>query len=118
MHTQYSHVWCTPCNVISAVVLKQLTLVAAGAIASRISGLSVVTSHVQRCRERKLFSSGRMASGHLPLVHTHACMHTRTDNYNLASASANTIILVKCYNIIVLALALAVAQINVGACLL
>ena len=59
--------------------LKQLTLVAAGAIASRVSGLSVVSPQVQRC---KRFNSGRIASGHLPLVHTHT--HTHTDNYNLS----------------------------------
>ena len=44
---------------------KQLTLVAAGAIPSRVSGLSVVSPQVQRCLEIKRFSSGRIASGHL-----------------------------------------------------
>ena len=51
--------------------LKQLTLVAAGAIPSRISGLSVVSPQVQGCLERKFFSLGQIASGHLPLVQTH-----------------------------------------------
>ena len=50
---------------------KQLTLVAAGAIPSHVSGLSVVSHQVQQCLERKRFSSGRIASGHLPLIHTH-----------------------------------------------
>ena len=59
------------------IILKQLALAAAWAIVSHVSGLSVVTSHaqVQRYRERKMFSSGQMASGHLPAIHT----HTRTN---------------------------------------
>ena len=58
-------------NSALAFFLKQLTLVAAGAISSHVSGLSVVLPQVQRCLEIKCFSSGRIASGHLPLVHTH-----------------------------------------------
>ena len=50
--------------------LKQLTLLAAGAIASRVSGLSVVSPQVQRCLEIKHFSLGRIASGHLSLDRT------------------------------------------------
>ena len=56
--------------------LKQLTLLAAGAITNRVIGLSVVSPQVQRCLEIKHFSSGRITSGHLPLV--------QTDNYNLS----------------------------------
>ena len=48
---------------------KQPTLVATVAIASRVSGPSAVTSQVQQCQEGKPFRSGRMTSGHLPLVH-------------------------------------------------
>ena len=58
-------------NSALAFFFKQLTLVAAGVIASRIIGLSVVSPEVQRCLEIKRFSSGRIASDHLPLVHTH-----------------------------------------------
>ena len=58
--------------------MKQLTLVAAGAIASRVSGLSVVASKSTDAEKKDYFSSGRMASGHLPLVHTHA----RTNGQN------------------------------------
>ena len=54
--------------------LKQLTLLAAGAIPSRVH-VSVVSPQVQRCLEIKPFSLGRIASGHLPLVHTHACTY-------------------------------------------
>ena len=36
-------------NLALAFFLKNLTLLAAGAIASRVSGLSVVSSQVQRC---------------------------------------------------------------------
>ena len=58
-------------NSALALFFKQLTLAVAGAIASRVIGLSVVSPQVQRCLEIKRFSSGRIASGHLPLVHTH-----------------------------------------------
>ena len=48
-----------------AIILKQLVLVVAWAVASHVSGLSVVTSQIQRCQEIKHFHSGQMASGHL-----------------------------------------------------
>ena len=55
-------------------------IVMARAIASHVSGLSLVMSHaVQRCWERKLFSSGGIICGHLPLI----LMHTRTDKHKL-----------------------------------
>ena len=58
-------------RIASFLFLKQLTLVDAGAIPSRVSELSVVSPQVQQCLEIKHFSSGRIASGHLLLVHTH-----------------------------------------------
>ena len=64
------------------VVFKQLTLVAAGAIASRVSGLSFVTSKSTHAEKKELFVSGRMASGHLLLI-SHAHMHAQTQNSNL-----------------------------------
>ena len=45
----------------------------AGAIASRVSGLSVVTSKSSDAKKKKLFSLGQMASGHLPLGRTDKC---------------------------------------------
>ena len=49
--------------------MKQLTSVPAEAIHSHVSGLSVVLPQVQRYQERKKkFSSGRIASGYLPLI--------------------------------------------------
>ena len=45
-------------NSALTIFLKQLTLVAAGAIASRVSGLSIALPQVQRCLEIKSFSSG------------------------------------------------------------
>ena len=65
------------------ISLKQLTLVAAGAIYSRVRGLSVVSLQVQQCLEIKRFSSGWTASGHLS-GRTHTCAHVHTDNYNLS----------------------------------
>jgi hypothetical protein len=74
--------WCNMPNSNSApasfeAVLKQFPLVVGGIVASRVGGLSVtvVTSQDQHCRERKHFSSGRIASGHLTLVlvQTHKC---------------------------------------------
>ena len=47
-------------------------------IASRVSGLSVVSTHVQWRRERKFFSSGSNRFQSPP-----ACTHARTDNCNL-----------------------------------
>ena len=66
----------TPCACaasITTVLLKQLALVAAGAIASRVSGLSAVTSKSPDAE--KIFASGQMASGHLPLIRTHTQTH-------------------------------------------
>ena len=53
-----------PCRSFEAVP-------AARAIANLVSKLSAVTFQAQQYRERKLFSSGRIASSHLPLVRTH-----------------------------------------------
>ena len=61
--------------ICPAVLLKHLALVAAGAIASRVSGLSVVTFKSTDAEKKVVFASGRMASGHLPLVCTHAQTH-------------------------------------------
>ena len=60
--------------------MKQLTLVAAGAIASRVSGLSIATSMCTDAEKKDFFASGRTASGHPPLVRTHG----RTDKCNLS----------------------------------
>ena len=65
-------------NSALAFPLKQLTLVAAGAIPSRVSGLSVVSLQVQRCLEIKHFSSGRIASGHLS-GRTHGQLYSATE---------------------------------------
>ena len=46
---------CTlPAKLCPDVLLKQLTLVVAGAIASRVSGLSVVTSKSRDTKKKKL----------------------------------------------------------------
>jgi hypothetical protein len=66
-----------------AVILKQLTFVAAWAIASRVIGLSVVVSKSSDAEKGKLFSSGPMAAGHLPAVQS----HTRMDKCNLSITS-------------------------------
>ena len=42
----------SPFQILQAVVLKQLTSVAAGAIVSQVSGLSVVVPQVKGCREK------------------------------------------------------------------
>ena len=63
--------------VYPAVLLKQLTLVVAGGIASRISGLSVVMSKSSYAKKKKFLSSGQMASGHLLLVRTDAWSNVR-----------------------------------------
>ena len=52
------------------------TLVVAGAIASCVSGLSVVTSESSDAKRKKLFSLGQMASGHLPLIRTDKCKNS------------------------------------------
>ena len=62
---------------IPAVILKHLTLVAAGAVASCVSGLSVVMSKSTDAEKKKtLWPLGRLASSHLPLGR----MHGRMDN--------------------------------------
>ena len=63
-------VYHTKCN--SAILLKQLTLVAAGAIASRVSDVE----------KRKPFSLGRMTVSHLPLIHAHARTYAQMDKHN------------------------------------
>ena len=55
--------------------LKQLTLLAAGAIASRISGLSVVSPQVQRCLEINILARVEL----LPVTSRSI---VQTDNYN------------------------------------
>jgi hypothetical protein len=52
--------------------MKQLTLVAAWAIARRVTGLSVVPPKSSDAEKGKLFSLGQMASDFLLLVQTHA----------------------------------------------
>ena len=48
----------------------------AGAIARRVSGLSVVMSKSSDAKKKKLFSSGQMASGHLPLRRPDKCKNS------------------------------------------
>ena len=62
-------------NLILSRFEAAYTLVAAGAIASHVRGLSVVTSKSGDAKKKKLFSSGRMASGYLLLVRTDAHTH-------------------------------------------
>jgi hypothetical protein len=69
-------------NFCLAVILKQLTLVAAWAIASRTCQWAVC------CNVPRHFSSGRMASGDLPAVHT----HTRTKYKTADTALLYTVV--------------------------
>ena len=62
--------------------MKQLTLVVAGAIASCVSGLSVVTSKSSDAKKKKLLAQVELlpvTTSHLPLalVQTHAHTHTK-----------------------------------------
>jgi hypothetical protein len=61
--------------ILPTVLLKQLTFIAAWAIASRVNGLSVVASKSSDTEKGKLFSSGPMASGDLPAVqYIYSCL--------------------------------------------